>query len=115
VTTTIPTRSTTTVDHSRVARWKLSEPVRLYVYGLGSVIITGLVLAGVLSGEWTEYGLWALGTALGLGAAGESARASVYSTNGMVDRLVAQRAGLPPASPAAGTTLELGAPRRGSW
>ena len=71
-----------------VARWRLSEPVRLYLWSLGSVLLAGLVLAGVLSGDWAEYGGWALGVLLAVGGGAEAARASVYSTNGHVASLL---------------------------
>jgi hypothetical protein len=64
-------------------RAKLSEPVRLYCYGVGSVLITGLVLAGAITGEWQEFLLTALGVLLGLPAA-EAARATAYSPRSVI-------------------------------
>lgn len=75
-----------------LSRLKLTEPVRLYLYGLGAVVLVGLVLAGVITEEWRAYGLTALGVVLGLVPATEAARASVYSTAGMVAQLRAAAA-----------------------
>lgn len=66
---------------------KLSEPVRLYLYGVGGVIVTGLVLAGWLTDEWSAYLMAALGVVLGLVPAAEAIRASVYSTAGHIRSL----------------------------
>lgn len=61
-----------------VTRIKLSEPVRLYLYGLAGVVLAGLTLAGTLTGEWADYWLHVAGVLLVIPAA-EAARASVYS------------------------------------
>jgi hypothetical protein len=72
---------------SWLSRVKLSEPVRLYVYGLGSVLVVALVMRGVLDGEYLEAMLQALAVAAGLGTAAEAARASVYSPASTVQLL----------------------------
>lgn len=74
-----------------VQRWKLTEPVRLYLYGVGAVLLAGLALAGVLTGEWLDYGLAALGVLLAVPAGTEAARASVYSPAGVIRELEAVR------------------------
>lgn len=63
----------------RVARWTLTEPVRLYLYALCLVLAGGMQLAGWLTGQWVEYAATSAGVVLGIGAAGEAVRASVYS------------------------------------
>lgn len=65
-----------------VSRWKLTEPVRLYVYGVGSILIVGLVLAGWATQEWAAYLTAVLGVLLGGVPATEAARSSVYSLAG---------------------------------
>jgi hypothetical protein len=62
-----------------VARLKLTEPVRLYLYSVVGVVDTGLVLAGVLTGDWPAYVISAAATLLGVAGATEAARASTYS------------------------------------
>jgi hypothetical protein len=66
---------------------KLSEPVRLYLYGVGGVIVAGLVLAGWLTDDWSAYLMAALGVVLGVVPATEAARASVYSYAGHIHSL----------------------------
>lgn len=58
---------------------RLSEPVRLYLYGFGSVVLTGLVLAGWITSEWEDYTLLALGVILSVPPGAELARRGVYS------------------------------------
>jgi hypothetical protein len=70
-----------------VSQLKLAEPVRLYLYGVGGVIVAGLVLAGWLTDEWSAYLMAALGVVLGVVPATEAARASVYSTAGHIRSL----------------------------
>src|SRR5207253_9649361 len=66
------------------ARLKLTEPVQLYLYGVALVVITGLNLAGYLVGEWQSYAISSAATLLGITAATEAARASVYSPRSVV-------------------------------
>jgi hypothetical protein len=66
---------------------KLSEPVRTYLYGVGAVIVTGLVLAGWLTDDWSAYLMAALGVVLGVVPATEAARATVYSPAGHIRSL----------------------------
>lgn len=70
-----------------LARLRLTEPVRLYLYGLGVVLVTGLNLAGYLLGDWHDYALSSLAVVLGLVPAAEAARASVFSIGGHVASL----------------------------
>jgi len=67
-----------------LARIRLTEPVRLYLYSLALLAIGGLALAGVLTGEWIPYATGAAATVLVVGAGGEAARASVYSPRSVV-------------------------------
>lgn len=67
---------------SGLAKLRLTEPVRLYLYGLGTVVLLGLVLAGVITEDWRDYGISALAVVLGLVPATEAARSSVYSLAG---------------------------------
>lgn len=71
-----------------LARLKLTEPVRLYLYGVALVVIVGLNLAGWLVGEWVPYATSSAATLLGVGVATEAARASVYSPRSMVRGLM---------------------------
>ena len=87
-----PPKLTEVQPISAVARWKLTEPVRLYLYGVGSIVLVGLALAGVLTGEWLDYGLTALGVVLAVGTGTEAARASVYSPAGLIRELRADAA-----------------------
>jgi hypothetical protein len=71
-----------------LARLKLTEPVRLYLYSLALVAIAGLQLAGYLTGDWVQYALTDSAVVLGVAGAGaEAARASVYSPAGVVREL----------------------------
>jgi hypothetical protein len=63
-----------------LTRWRLTEPVRLYLYLVLLVLTAGLQTAGALTGEWAEFTAINGALLLGVGAAGEAARASVYST-----------------------------------
>jgi hypothetical protein len=76
---------------SLLSRLKLTEPVRLYLYSLGSVLIAGLVLMGYLTGEWSAYLTGALAVVLGVGGGGEAARSSVYSPASHIQGLIASR------------------------
>lgn len=67
-----------------LARLKLTEPVRLYLYSVALVVIGGLNLAGWLVGEWVPYAISSSGTLLVVTAGGEAARASVYSPRSIV-------------------------------
>lgn len=64
---------------SLLSRLKNSEPVRVYLWSVGSVLIGGLVLMGYLTEEWSGYLTGALAVLLAVGGGGEAARASVYS------------------------------------
>lgn len=59
-------------------RWQLTEPVRLYLYSVAGVVIAGLVLFGVISGELATFLTAALAVALAVPAGGEIARKAVY-------------------------------------
>lgn len=57
-------------------RWKATEPLRLYVYGLVAPVMAALILYGVLSSE--EAAAWAgIAAAVLLPAGAEAARAKV--------------------------------------
>lgn len=68
----------------RIRRWRLTEPVRLYLYTVLVVLTAGLQTAGALTGEWAEFTAINGALLLGVGAAGEAARASVYSAPAVV-------------------------------
>jgi hypothetical protein len=74
-----------------LTRLKLTEPVRLYLYSVALVLLGGLNLAGYLTGQWQDFAAASAAVLLGIGAAGESARASVYSTRSVVQAV--RRAG----------------------
>lgn len=73
---------------SLLARLQLTEPVRLWLYSVGMLVLGALVLAGVLSGEWHAFGSAALLTLLGLPLGTEAARAAVYSPATVARELV---------------------------
>lgn len=61
-----------------LARLKLTEPVRLYAYGVLSAVLVALVLVGTITQDWSAA-LTGIAAAL-LGVPGvEAARATVYS------------------------------------
>lgn len=71
-----------------LSRLKLTEPARLYLYSLAVVVVLGLQLAGVLTGEWTQFCIQDSAIVLGVAGAGaEAVRASVYSPAGVVREL----------------------------
>lgn len=77
---------------STLSRLKLAEPVRLYLYSVGAVLVAGLVLAGAVTGEWSEFALAALAALLAVPAGTEAARASVYSPRTMLLELTRAQA-----------------------
>lgn len=83
--------TTVSARPSLLSRLKLTEPVRLYLYSVGVVLIAGLVLMGKLTGEWSAYLTGALAVVLGVAGGGEAARASVYSPAGMTTALIRSR------------------------
>lgn len=72
-----------------LASLRLTEPVRLYLYGVGSLILAGLVLGGVLTQDWQDWGLAMLAEVLAVVPATEAARATVYSPATAMRQLVA--------------------------
>lgn len=86
---TPPTRPQVNVNArpGALSRWKLSEPVRLYVYALLVIALGGLTLAGYVTGDWAEYARTAAGVVLGLVPLAEFVRASVYSPAGHISDL----------------------------
>jgi hypothetical protein len=68
---------------SRAARWKLTEPVRLYVYGLGSPLIGFALFVDDAVPAMGEP-LAALLAGLGLILGAEAARASAWSPRGVI-------------------------------
>lgn len=74
----LPPRPPVTARPGRLQRLKLTEPVRLYCYGLLSAVLVALVLVGTITEEWSAA-LTGIAAAL-LGVPGvEAARATVYS------------------------------------
>jgi hypothetical protein len=82
-----PIRPAPTYTVGLLTRLKLTEPVRLYSYTVLLVLTAGLQLAGLLSGEWAEFTAANGAVLLGVGAAAEAARASVYSPAAVVREL----------------------------
>lgn len=70
-----------------LARLKLTEPVRMYAYVLCLVVITGLQLAGWLTGEWVQFSITDAAVVLGVAGTAEAARASVYSPRSTLQAL----------------------------
>lgn len=69
---------------SLLARLKLTEPVRLYVYSVLVVLTAAAQLAGWLTGEWAQFVEMNGAVVLAVGAGAEAARASVYSPRSVV-------------------------------
>lgn len=80
---TIPTPAPTERP-ALLARLKLTEPVRLYIYTVLLVLTAGLQLAGWLSGEWRDFLAMNAAVLLAVGGGAEAARASVYSPRSVV-------------------------------
>ena len=79
MTLTAPRPTVVTTRPGRLARLKLSEPVRLYAYGILSAVVVALVLVGTITGEWGDALLGIVAAVLGVVPGAEAARASVYS------------------------------------
>jgi hypothetical protein len=62
-----------------LALLRLQEPVRLYLYGVGSLVLVGLVLGGVITEDWRAFGVAMLAEVLAVVPATEAARVSVYA------------------------------------
>ena len=88
---TAPTEAGPTARPPWLARMKLTEPVRLYLYTVLLVLLVGCQLAGVLTGEWRDYLATSAALLLAIPAGAEAVRASVYSPASMV-RLAYQAA-----------------------
>lgn len=64
-----------------------AEPIRLWLYSvLTSVVLPGLGLAGVLTGQWVAFAVAAAGVVLVVGGTGEALRHFVYSPATLADR-----------------------------
>jgi hypothetical protein len=77
-----------------LARWKLAEPVRLYLYGVVVlVLVPGLALAGIVTGQWVPYLISSAAVVLAVAGGTEAARASTYSVESALRliRTVGQR------------------------
>jgi hypothetical protein len=61
----------------RVARWRLAEPVRFYLWPLFAVVVIRFASAAAAGEWWSAVTLGVL--AVALFAAGEAVRASVFS------------------------------------
>lgn len=68
-------------------RAKLTEPVRLYLYGVALIVITGLALAGILTQEWATFATAAAAVVLAVVPAAAAIRASVWSEAGHIASL----------------------------
>jgi hypothetical protein len=82
-----PPRSHRNARPSAASRWKLAEPVRLYLWPVVLVLLVGAAGAGLVTQQWVDWSLPLLGLAASLVGAGEAARASVYSTRGHIESL----------------------------
>lgn len=71
------------VSVGRLARLKLTEPVRLYCYPLLVLLVVGGVAGGLVTQDWADWALPILGGLLSAGPV-EAARASVYSPRSVV-------------------------------
>jgi hypothetical protein len=67
-----------------LARLKLTEPVRLYLYSVLVVLTAAAQLAGWLTGEWSTFLEMNGAVVLAVTTGAEAARASVYSPRSVV-------------------------------
>lgn len=77
------TRPTSPPKLGRVARWKLTEPLRLYVWPALLLLLVSGLSAGFRDGDWWRAALFLAAAGL-VALALEAARESVYSPAGMV-------------------------------
>jgi hypothetical protein len=85
-----PTTTDAPTRVGRIARWKLTEPVRLYVYGWSLLLLVAACLTAAVSGFWQGPATVLLVTLLGIPAV-ECARASVFSPRTMVRTMLEAR------------------------
>lgn len=84
-----PTTTTAPTRVGRVARWKLTEPVRFYQWPVAGLLLVAAVVAGIQAGDWWRASVFAAAAVLIL-IATSAARASVYSPRSLVQTLLRQ-------------------------
>lgn len=94
MTSPVPHDREPTLPEGRLQRWQLTEPVRLYLYGFAGVVVSGLVLFGVISGELATFLGTALAVVLAVPVPVEAVRASVYPIAGVQRAALARMAAL---------------------
>jgi hypothetical protein len=70
-----------------VSRLKLTEPVRLYLYGVASIVLVGLTVAGVITEEWRAYFTAVAAVVLAVVPSAMAIRATVWSQASHIDSL----------------------------
>lgn len=95
---------------SRLIRWKLTEPARLYGYGLGltPLLVAALALA-LITGEWLGWSVIAAAQCLATWAAVSAIRATAYSHAATLEAVRVARTAWTVGT---AETLNLGASRR---
>ena len=74
----------------RVARWKLTEPVRLYLWPVAALLLTSGLVGGIRDGDWWRACLF-VAAAVVIVLMAEAARASVYSPRSVVQTVMRSR------------------------
>jgi hypothetical protein len=74
----------------RLARWKLTEPVRLYLWPVAALLVASGVVGGFRDGDWWRASLF-LAAAVAMLLMTAAARASVYSPRAVVQAALRAR------------------------
>lgn len=74
----------------RLARWKLTEPVRLYLWPVAALLAVSGLAGGFRDGDWWRAALF-LAAAVCVALATAAARASVYSPRSVVQTALRAR------------------------
>ena len=82
--------STSAPAVGRVAQWKLTEPVRLYLWPAVALLLTSGLVGGIRDGDWWRACLF-VAAAVAIVLMAEAARASVYSPRSVVQTVMRSR------------------------
>lgn len=85
-----PTSTTAPPRVGRIARWKLTEPVRLYLWPVAALLLVSGTAGGFRDGDWWRASLF-LAAAVCLVLLAEAARASVYCPRTVVQTMLRAR------------------------
>jgi len=85
-----PTSTTAPPRVGRIARWKLTEPVRLYLWPVAALLLVSGVAGGFRDGDWWRASLFLTAAVLIL-LMSAAARASVYTPRTVVQTMLRAR------------------------